>query len=700
MSRLGINTGSNPNDGQGDPLRIAMGKINSNFTEIYSTFGDGSNLDSIPNVAENLTGNPIINVSGILNTGITTTEHLEVRNITSTGIVTAVQFVGDGSQLSNVTALVGGLEVLDNDVRRGIARELNFGDNITSTGPDGVGRVTISVGSGLTVAYSPTSGVANYALLSGVSTTAGYATTSGYSVLSGVSGYATTSGISTVARGLTGTPNLNVGVVTAVSFIGDGSGLLNVPVTGIITYAQQSALSYGLIGTPSISVYSVGISSNVAISGITSFYNSVHFEDIVTLNIGDNDELQLFHNGSDSYIDNSSSGNLIIRDGGTGIQLRRSGGGPNAGLMASFNNNAGVELYYDSVLKLQTFSGGVAINDSVGIGSTAGNPPYRLTVSGVGATITSGLVNAIADLTSSVNGYGQVNIRNSFAGSNSSGDLVITADTGTDTTNYLDLGINNSSFSSGSWTVNGASDGYLYTSDSNLSIGVVSSTKYLSLFAGGTLVTNEQIRVTTTGVGIGSTNPTSKLTVSGDVKISGIITATTFSGNATTAGYATTAGISTTSQGLTGTPNISVGVITATDYRIQSVGEKTTVVNGNTISLVYNTGGGNIAICTNPSGDITLNVTGIPTDTTFNNYSLTFSVIVSNTGTARSCTTVNLNGVSRTIKWFGGSLSAAISGVTTTTGYDIYNFTGINTVGSASTATNYIVFGSVNGGYR
>ena len=145
MSRLGINTGSNPNDGQGDPLRIAMGKINSNFTEIYSTFGDGSNLDSIPNVAENLTGNPIINVSGILNTGITTTEHLEVRNITSTGIVTAVQVVGDGSQLSNVTALVGGLEVLDNDVRRGIARELNFGDNITSTGPDGVGRVTIGV---------------------------------------------------------------------------------------------------------------------------------------------------------------------------------------------------------------------------------------------------------------------------------------------------------------------------------------------------------------------------------------------------------------------------------------------------------------------------------------------------------------------------------------------------------------------------
>ena len=75
-------------------------------------------------------------------------------------------------------------------------------------------------------------------------------------------------------------------------------------------------------------------------------------------------------------------------------------------------------------------------------------------------------------------------------------------------------------------------------------------------------------------------------------------------------------------------------------------------------------------------------------------------MIVTNTGTARSCTAINLNGVSETILWFGGSLSAAISGVTTSNGYDVYSFTGINTVGSASTTANYIVLGSVNGSYR
>ena len=78
-------------------------------------------------------------------------------------------------------------------------------------------------------------------------------------------------------------------------------------------------------------------------------------------------------------------------------------------------------------------------------------------------------------------------------------------------------------------------------------------------------------------IGIGTTTPTSKLTVGGDVYITGIVTASSFIGDgsgltnlpttvptyATTAGYASTSGIATVSQGLTGTPDITVGIITA-----------------------------------------------------------------------------------------------------------------------------------------
>lgn len=157
---------------------------------------------------------------------------------------------------------------------------------------------------------------------------------------------------------------------------------------------------------------------------------------------------------------------------------------------------------------------------------------------------------------------------------------------------------------------------------------------------------------------------------------------------------------SLTSQHLNVTGIATVSTLIPSQIRLQNVAEKLTRIDGNTVSINYSSGGGNIGLCTNPSGNISLAVTGIPTDSSFDNHSILFSVVVIQTGTARTCTAVNLNGVSKTIKWFGGSLASAISGVTTTSGYDIYNFTGINTVGSASTTTNYEVLGIVNGGFR
>lgn len=46
MSKLGIGTGITPDDGNGDSLLEGAVKVNSNFNEIYSYFGDGTNLTS------------------------------------------------------------------------------------------------------------------------------------------------------------------------------------------------------------------------------------------------------------------------------------------------------------------------------------------------------------------------------------------------------------------------------------------------------------------------------------------------------------------------------------------------------------------------------------------------------------------------------------------------------------------------------
>lgn len=201
--------------------------------------------------------------------------------------------------------------------------------------------------------------------------------------------------------------------------------------------------------------------------------------------------------------------------------------------------------------------------------------------------------------------------------------------------------------------------------------------------------------------------------------VTGVATATTFSGNltgnvtgnATTAGYATTAGIATVAQGLTGSPSITVGAInntgisTISDLRLASVSDKVTVATGTGVTLAYNSGGGNVAVVYNATGPITLNVTGIPTTADFNDRSLNFAVIVRQGTTGYGCSSLVLNGVtfnstaavgvSTRISYPSGSVATG-----STSCYDIFNFIGINTTGSASTMTNYNFISIKNGDFR
>jgi hypothetical protein len=51
MAQQLINIGSSPNDGSGDSLRTAFGKINTNFTELYKSASQTGNVYTIGNIA-------------------------------------------------------------------------------------------------------------------------------------------------------------------------------------------------------------------------------------------------------------------------------------------------------------------------------------------------------------------------------------------------------------------------------------------------------------------------------------------------------------------------------------------------------------------------------------------------------------------------------------------------------------------------
>jgi hypothetical protein len=221
---------------------------------------------------------------------------------------------------------------------------------------------------------------------------------------------------------------------------------------------------------------------------------------------------------------------------------------------------------------------------------------------------------------------------------------------------------------------------------SSITVGTITgaAATFTNLTVNGTqtIINTTSLEIADKTVGIGSTSsPTDALADGSGITIYGT-TNKTITYNNTKRGFETN---------IPWAPN---------ETRIITGAEKVFRTSGNTVSLVYNSSSSsNVGYTTNPSGDITLNVTGIPTSSDFDDHSISFAVIVNNTGTARTCTAVNINGVPETIRWAGGSLGAALSGVTTTTGHTIFSFTGINTIGSASTALNYTVFGVVSGGF-
>jgi len=152
-------------------------------------------------------------------------------------------------------------------------------------------------------------------------------------------------------------------------------------------------------------------------------------------------------------------------------------------------------------------------NLGVGVapGFTAGTYQEKLLID-AGAT---GSYNAIV-ARGTLNNYFQLNIQNKSNGTSASSDVVATADNGTETVNYVDLGINSSTNTQN--VMGAANDAYLYTTGNNFLIGTGTAAKALVFMTGGTTQSaNERMRIdgTTGFVGIGTVSPATALHVVG-----------------------------------------------------------------------------------------------------------------------------------------------------------------------------------------
>ena len=112
------------------------------------------------------------------------------------------------------------------------------------------------------------------------------------------------------------------------------------------------------------------------------------------------------------------------------------------------------------------------------------------------------LLNNPLSIVGSGNNYLQLNIQNRATGTNATADLVITANNGTDNTNYINLGINNSGYNDPAFSNGSGLDGYLFVNGGSLDIGTQTPNTAVEFHIGGTTANRAIARIDSSGINI------------------------------------------------------------------------------------------------------------------------------------------------------------------------------------------------------
>jgi hypothetical protein len=192
-------------------------------------------------------------------------------------------------------------------------------------------------------------------------------------------------------------------------------------------------------------------------------------------------------------------------------------GGNSFATVSTLGTNDNFDLAFETngAEKLRISSTG---NVAIGTSTFDATNPEKLLVNA--GTTTS--VNAIY-AKGTVNNYFQTNIQNLSAATHATTDIVATADNGTETTNFMDMGINGSGYvyTAGNPIETGlANDCYLLASGNNFLLVNNNPAKDMVFMTGGTAASYERMRILSGGnIGIATATPAAKLDVAGSFKL-------------------------------------------------------------------------------------------------------------------------------------------------------------------------------------
>jgi len=378
MSKLGINTGTTPNDNTGDSLLDGAVKVNTNFNELYNLLGDGSTL-SVGVVTAITAGSGITVSSASGNVTITstgsgiTTEHVVTNSLVVAGIATISSGRIQADVVTNSLVVAGIATISSGRIQAdatsnlrfgnvasgsGSGRNIAIGDQVLGSLSGGNGR---NIGIGELSFNNTTSGEYNI----GVGIKAGEKITSGdYNVVLG--GYDGNSG------------NLDIRTLSNNVIIADGQGNI-----------RQYIDSNGKVG-----INTTIITETLTVAGVvsaTSFYGTVPASQLT---------------GALPSLDGSAlTGVTAI---GSGVEIRDNDSPVGAAATINFGNNLSVVLNAG----IATVSGASSVSTATTAYGLAGSPDINVGVvtatrfvgSGISLTgITAYQVGALVGVASDTN---------------------------------------------------------------------------------------------------------------------------------------------------------------------------------------------------------------------------------------------------------------------------------------------------------
>ena len=524
MARQGIGTGSSANDGSGDNLRAAGGKINDNFTELYEYFGDGSTLS---NGRWDVVSSGINTLSSV---GIGTTNPRFTLEVGAVGASGTSLYVNGDARVTGILT-VGSSSVTLN----GSTNEIIVGTGITINGNTGIISATE-----VTIAGERLTGAGVTSLVAGSNIT-----------LSGSTGQVTISSSGSGGTGAGGTwanydTNTGVSTTKKVKIEND------LEVTGVTTMSSAivgAAVTINASGVNAIGIVTVGaalsLTGGVSLemgtsadeAGSFKMYNDSNSFFVIRPEVATK-SVNIRNNGS-------NAGDIRINSN-TAVEIGGGGGGSGDYSIRASETGAG-ELYQQvggvsgpSELRLTTDAGGVIIT---GVCTAT-------SFSGVGGGLT---VTGVSTF------YNNINVDGGNITFTSQGDKLIFNDAASNPGNGRGC-IEIKTSPSSTATIEGGSNQLMIYNDDNSSNSIDlraasysikdNDADYYALFYNGSVKLYHPSSA-------GNINDQKLETTSDGVVVTGVCTATSFSGGGITTSR-TNVSAATGSIGAGATSNLSI----------------------------------------------------------------------------------------------------------------------------------------------